>query len=324
MTTVSIVVPVYNVEKYLESCVNSIIHQDFKDIEILLIDDGSTDSSSKICDDLKGQDSRIRVYHKKNGGLSDARNYGTKLCTGKYVTFIDSDDTVDTSYVSYLLNLILTYKADMSICSHRTILHTGKVIGLGRKKEYKLSSTQCMREILYDKVLDISAWAKLYKIELFNGIEFPKGKLFEDAYTTYKLVMKSSFIAVGEESKYTYMVRKNSIVTSGFSEKKFDLINACQEMENSLIMEHPELKDALNRKVVFSYLSTLNSILDSRVVEYQDKIQKMRKVILRRGKIVLKDKEAASRDKIAIIALFFGINTYQLIWNNYQRISGKV
>lgn len=323
MPIISIVVPVYNVEDYLEACVKSITNQQFKNIEVLLIDDGSTDRSGEICEEFSKIDSRIKVIHKENGGLSDARNCGLSACSGEFVTFIDSDDTVDKDYLTYLYNLVDKYQAEMSICTHRTILSTERVVDKNKVYNKVLTSTECMEKILYDKELDISAWAKLYKIDLFNKIKFPVGKLFEDAFTTYKLVMASNRIGVGGESKYTYMVREGSIVTSKFTKSKMDLIDACVEMENILGKKRPKLKKALNRKVVYAYVSTINSMLGDNTVS-KIEVEKLRKLILARGRNMIFDKRVSLRDKIAVIELFFGIRIYKVTWNTYQKLSGRM
>ena len=124
---ISVVVPVYNVEKYIDKCINSIINQTYKNLEIILVDDGSPDNCGNICDEYAKKDNRIIVIHKENGGLSDARNTGIEVSKGKYITFIDSDDYISDNYVSFLYNLIIEYKADISIGKHYVLYENGEI-----------------------------------------------------------------------------------------------------------------------------------------------------------------------------------------------------
>ena len=218
---ISVILPIYNVSDYLDRCMKSVINQTYKNIEIIMVDDGSTDDSALKCDEYKEKDDRIVVFHKENGGLSDARNYGIKRASGNYITCIDSDDFIDLDYIEYLYNLITKYNVKMSICQHRVLYSNGKVKEFGKNGEEVLSSKKCLERMLYHDVIDTSAWAKLYDRRLFSDVEYPKGKLFEDIATTYKLMLQCDEIAVGYESKYNYLVRRDSIVNCSFNPKKW-------------------------------------------------------------------------------------------------------
>ena len=190
---ISVVVPVYNVEKYLQRCVESIINQTEKDIEIILVDDGSTDKSGSICDEYLGKDSRILVIHQKNQGLSVARNVGIKNSKGDYITFVDSDDYIHKDMLKVLLDNLIHEQGQISFCRYEEgnenrltisecdLKYTGEAHD---GKEYLLNPPKGMG-------INI-AWAKLYKKECFDNIEFPVGKLHEDDFTTYKTFINSS------------------------------------------------------------------------------------------------------------------------------------
>lgn len=209
---ISIIVPVYNVEEYIEKCVNSIINQTYKNIEIILVDDGSKDSSGKICDELKQKDSRIKVIHKENGGLSDARNAGLKIANGDYIGFVDSDDYIKEDMFEILYKLNKEHNADISIVSFYEI-YKGKVIGVrDSKKLEELNKIQAIKELLIDTKIQSYAWNKLFKKQLFENIEFPKSKNFEDIATTLLLFEKANKVALLEEPKYYYVRRDNSII----------------------------------------------------------------------------------------------------------------
>ena len=221
MTKVSVVVPVYNVEKYLNRCIDSILNQTFRDFELILVDDGSTDQSGRICDEYKEKDNRIVVIHKTNGGLSDARNYGIDRAKGEYITFIDSDDWIKERYIEVLYNNAVKFKVDISAVN----LH----------KEYDdRSERSCdITEGVFDGKAamqflygDISiylnvACAKLYKIDLFEDIRYPVGKLHEDGFTTYKLLYFSNTVYFSNEDLYSYYQRQGSIMNK-FSVSRFD------------------------------------------------------------------------------------------------------
>jgi len=209
---ISIIVPVYNVEEYLEKCVDSIINQTYSNIEIILVDDGSKDNSGKMCDELQAKDSRIKVIHKENGGLSDARNAGLKIATGDYIGFVDSDDYIEEDMFETLYKLSKEHNSDISIVSFNEI-YKGKIIGVrNSKKLEKLNKIEAIRELLIDTKIQSYAWNKLFKKELFNNIEFPTNKNFEDIATTLLLFEKANKVVLLEEPKYNYVRRDNSIV----------------------------------------------------------------------------------------------------------------
>lgn len=209
---ISVVVPVYNVEEYLEKCVNSIINQTYKNIEIILVDDGSKDNSGKMCDKLSQKDERIKVIHKKNGGLSDARNAGIKIANGDYIGFVDSDDYIEEDMFETLYKLIKENNSDISIVSFNEI-YNGKLIGVkNSKKLEKFTKIEALKELLIDNKIQSYAWNKLFKRKLFTNIEFPTNKNFEDIATTLLLFEKANKVVLLEEPKYNYVRRDNSIV----------------------------------------------------------------------------------------------------------------
>ena len=209
---ISIIVPVYNVENYIEKCVNSIINQTYKNIEIIIVDDGSKDNSGKKCDELAKKDNRIKVIHKLNGGLSDARNSGMKIANGKYIGFVDSDDYIKEDMFETLYKLNKKYNSDISIVSYYEI-YRGKIISVrDSKKLEELSKLEAIKELLIDTKIQSYAWNKLFKKELFEGIEFPTNKNFEDIATTLLLFERANKVVLLEDPKYYYVRRDDSIV----------------------------------------------------------------------------------------------------------------
>lgn len=227
---VSIIVPVYNVEKYLKKCLDSIIKQTYENLEIILVDDGSTDSSGIICDEYALKDDRIKVIHKKNGGLSDARNVGIDNANGSYLCCIDSDDYVDEEMIQRLYNSVIANGADMSICNFLEVDDNGIVLpkeqsgimgdGVLYKNEFYSPSN-----IKYFTVFTV-AWNKLYKREIFDDIRYPYGKIHEDEFVVHKIFDKCNVISCVEKPMYYYLQRSNSIAHSKFSVRKLDLAEA--------------------------------------------------------------------------------------------------
>lgn len=247
---ISLVVPIYNVEHYLSSCIESIVRQSYKNLQILLIDDGSTDSCPSICEEWVAKDSRIEVVHKANGGLSDARNAGIERAKGKYIAFVDSDDMISSDMVEYLYRLLITHNADISVCQRARINEDGNLLDDANPlfHDYAVRGNDaCMHDYFSAGRIDAVAWGKLYRRELFREVRYPVGKYHEDVFTTYRLMAQASVVAVGGERKYFYRVRKASITQSVFSPKHLDAVKAKLQQAEFLAEHYPrELSYALS------------------------------------------------------------------------------
>ncbi|MCI8788861.1 MAG: glycosyltransferase family 2 protein [Lachnospiraceae bacterium] len=320
MPLVSVIVPVYKVEQYIESCLDAVKSQTYENLEIILIDDGTPDSSGEICERYAEQDSRMVVYHKQNGGLSDARNYGIDCAKGEYITFIDSDDRVDIDYVEYLYRLIRKYECMLALCTHRILYENGKMVEIGAGGEEILDEETCLERMLYHDVIDTSAWAKLYHRKILEGIRFPKGKLFEDIGTVYKTFLKSKKIACGYSPKYTYVFHDDSIVNGAFSIKKLDLLDMTDQMAKEVAMAYPSLEKAVNRRKVYARFSTLNQMMNCRAYKKEKTI--LIKYIRKHGLGILADKKAPKRDHAAILLLMMNYGLYCLAWNVIRKSRG--
>lgn len=212
---VSVVVPVYKVEPYLERCIHSIIGQTYDNLEIILVDDGSPDRCGAICDRFAQEAPRIKVYHKTNGGLSDARNYGVERANGKYLAFVDSDDYISPQYIAYLYDLLVKYDADISCCCMD--MATEDVSAFGTNPSVPqvglFTGKEACRELLggLHGVL-VTAWGKLYKSEIVKKYPFPVGRKHEDEATTCKYYYAANRVAVGNRCLYAYYQNPNSIM----------------------------------------------------------------------------------------------------------------
>lgn len=235
---VSVILPVYNVEKYIYKCINSVINQTYKNLEIILVDDGSPDNCSKICDDYAKIDNRIKVIHKENGGLSDARNFGIKSATGKYIAFIDPDDYVSDYYIEVLYQNIIKNNADISICSFVEVTENeSNDLNLNNSDEnvvYTFSRMEVFENLYVSEwaLRTVVAWNKLYKRELWNNLLYPKGKIHEDEFVICELIEKSSKIVYTDKVLYYYVQHKGSITGNGYNEKTFDKFEAFEKRSN--------------------------------------------------------------------------------------------
>ena len=321
MIKVSVIVPVYNVENYLENCINSVIAQTYQNIEIILVDDGSPDECPAICDEYAKKDSRIKVIHKENGGLSDARNAGIQQAKGKYITFIDSDDDVLAEYIEYMYKLLVKNNTKMAIATH-TVVSKKKRINFGEGYTEKILTTEeCLDRMLCDQGFSISAWAKLYSKELFNEVRFPKGKLNEDNGTTYKLVLQCDKIAYGNKSIYNYHKRENSITTSKFNLKKMDLVELTDKMCDEIDTKYPSLRDSTDKKRITSRFSVLRQMVVAKLNEQERVAEKeIVKYIKQRKKQILKNNKMSKRDQIALIILLMGKGVFAFTWKVYCKI----
>lgn len=231
---ISVIVPIYNVEKYLSKCIDSILNQTYINIEILLIDDGSTDNCGSICEKYKIKDSRIKVIHKANGGLSNARNYGLDNSKGSYICFVDSDDYLEPTYLEELKNNIDYYESDISICNfnyhnyNRITTSSYKILSFCSEGKEKYVNLQ--NEF---GGLTVIAWNKLYKREIFNNIRYPDGKIFEDSYIICDLLDNAQKISYILKPLYNYVCRKESIANS-FTLNHFNKIDSYDKIIESI------------------------------------------------------------------------------------------
>lgn len=228
---ISVLVPVYNVDKYLDRCITSILKQTYEKLEVVLIDDGSTDTSGVICDKYAQRDSRVKVVHQQNKGIAVTRNVAIEVSTGKYVAFIDSDDYVADDYIEYLYTLLIENEADFSCCSE--LYFKEGLIPQIKKNDpsvHVMDVETALSEMLYDRMYSNSSWGKLIRRDVVKGITFPVGKVFEDMYTIYKYILASNKVVYGNQKKYYYMKRAGSIMDVTKGHERLLVIDAEQDL----------------------------------------------------------------------------------------------
>lgn len=229
---ISVIVPIYNTEKYINACVDSIISQTYKNIEIILVDDGSQDKSPIICETYKKKDARVKVIHKENGGLSSARNAGIDIANGEYLAFVDSDDSIHHTFIASLYQMCEENDCDIAQCDYLATKDDSIKLEPQKKNRINIiSSQEAVKKCCegYESVKFIVSWDKLYKAYLFSDIRFPEGKIHEDNFVSYQLFWKANKIVISNQCLYWYLQRRDSIIGRKYNKNRLDSLDASKE-----------------------------------------------------------------------------------------------
>ena len=309
---ISLVIPVYNVEKYLDKCMESVLAQTYDNFEVILVDDGSTDNSGKMCDEYEKKDSRVIVYHKPNGGLSDARNFGVEHCNGELVAFSDSDDYVALDYLEYLWKLMDKYKADMS-CGQCMSVYDYVPIETGNCNitEEILDTEQMLERICYTAV---SADTRLYKKEHLLANPYPVGKLYEDLATTYKIVGQCKKIACSNKIVDFWVKRDGSITRSKISEKQFDIFDAEEELVKYYEEYYPSIIKAAYRRGVMVGTAFMTRLFNFNEDNRREYFYRARRRMKKYVWPVMFDGKTSIRLKIGGLAIWLGYIPATIAW----------
>ena len=291
---VSIIIPIYNAENHLDKCVGSVAGQTYGDLEIILVNDGSTDGSADICRSFAEKDPRIILIDQKNAGVSAARNAGLDICTGDLITFIDSDDYVSDDYVEYLLGLMDRYGSDI-VCSgqNKDITVDDPVVIEGPEA--------CLKEYLTTNVIYAAVWGKLYKKHIFEGIRFPAGKRFEDNYVLFQVLDKCNSVTIGQLMKYSYVSNAESFINETFSPKQLDIVDAMTAQREFILEKHPLLLSEANARLVYAVNRCLTKMADSKV-KNADFISRAKPIYKAYSKDFLKGPSSSSAKNFCRIA----------------------
>lgn len=324
---ISVIVPVYNVAAYLERCVYSVLRQDYPSFELILVDDGSTDGSSTLCDTLSELDNRIRVIHKANGGLSDARNAGISICSGDYVTFIDSDDWVDPQYLSILHSLLVSNNADVSVCGIIRESSSPKISAVFSMPSYTVFSSSDYLNIFFRKSGNRTihyACGKLYRRELLDVDQFPIGMLNEDVESMFFVLTHSSIIVETELPLYHYYINPLSITESSFGNNYLNLTSVWEHLNIRAAHECPKYElymGDLQYNIIRTYFTILvDSILhgDRQTDKvYQNEIQENRN-LLRANLVTLLSGPMRIDRKAMCAAICFAYKPIRNLYRTFQ------
>ncbi|MGM0215625.1 glycosyltransferase family 2 protein [Enterococcus sp. AZ109] len=312
MCEISIIVPVYNVEKYLHKCVDSILEQTFTDFELILVDDGSPDGSGAICDEYAKKDARVKVIHKENGGLSDARNAGIDIAQGKYLGFIDSDDYIEKDMYELLYNNIINENADLSICGVYHVYDNKEIIE--NKKQYMvLDRDETMVLIFHGNLISDHAWNKLYTKKIFNETRYPVGKYHEDSFTIVSILDKCKKVVVDTSQEYYYYHRTGSITSQKFSKKHLEYIEAWEENEKRVTGRSKEIDEAAHQRVCFAYFLVLDKILNSNVEKEINETEEIVMYLKKNFFFIMKNRIFTKSRKVALILLMINLRLYKFL-----------
>lgn len=292
---VSIIIPIYNSENYLDKCIGSAVSQTYDDIEIILVNDGSTDGSGNICNAYASKDPRIRLINQKNAGVSSARNRGLDEASGDLITFIDGDDHVESDYVEYLVSLMKKDHSDIVCCQYEAMNKNGSSSRL-------ISGTEeCLKEFLASNEISVSVCCKLYKKNLFDGIRMPEGKRFEDNYILYRLIAGSHSVTIGYQKKYNYVPNPSGFINEAYSKTQMDIVDAAMEQREFIVKNYPALTGLANSRVIYAANRCLVKMADSRVYD-ADSVQRLKPLYKEYGKDFLKGPSGRSAKRFSRIA----------------------
>ena len=264
---ISIIVPVYKVEKYINRCLDSILNQSYKNLEIILVDDGSPDRCGEVCKEYAKKDSRIRVIHKENGGLSDARNFGMKYITGEYTLFLDSDDYIEKNCIETLLKVAQENKSDIIqsgfYYDYDTYLLYDDRYYTEDSPIVNLDNNSLMRELVINERVKNFVWGKLYKSELIRDKYFKKGVLFEDVFWAHNIMKDVKKYTIIHKLLWYYTQREDSIVGK-YSSKNLDILKGLKERKEFLKINYPNLLGEINKLIFTTSMLHYNIILKLR------------------------------------------------------------
>jgi glycosyltransferase involved in cell wall biosynthesis len=308
---ISVVIPVYKAEAYLARCVESVRGQSYPNIEILLVDDGSPDNCPALCDEYAAQDARVRVIHKPNGGLSDARNVGTLAAQGEYITYVDSDDWVEASMVARLYAALAAQGAQIAVCGLQKTDAGAALPRPDAQPAESLDGPTAMERMLYQQKIDNSACGKLFAREAARRHLYPVGRLYEDLFTTYRLLYEARRVAVLPQKLYYYFTNEASIMHQSFTPRMFDELDAADEIEAFVRQNCPQYLPAALARKFSAYSQVLRWMpAEKQPPEIELKIEQKRRAIWSfltsyRWRMA-RDKNARAKNRAAALATLLG------------------
>ena len=318
---ISVIIPVYNVEKYIIRCIDSVLNQTYTNLEIILVNDGSTDTSGELCDELAKDDKRIRVIHKKNGGLSDARNVGSRESKGEYILFIDSDDYIHVDMINTLYKQIINESADVSVCGVMNVYLNNQNPQCKDAEIYFVCEKEdFLREYLIGEKIPGSICNKLLKRTIVEQLNFPVGKIYEDAFYHYDLINVSEKFVVNTKPYYYYFHREGSITTTPFRKADLIYIYIYKKYFDLIKDRYVNLEEQGFFRLAYSYFYVLDKMLIEknyqRFEEYDNVVNFLKNNALK----IFKNKIFRKGRRISVLALMVNVRLYRkLLLKNMER-----
>lgn len=308
---VSVIIPVYNVKNYLDKCLKSVVNQTYGKLEIILVDDGSTDGSDTMCDIWKKNDSRIKVIHKKNGGLSDARNVGISNAKGEYITFIDSDDFIDKDMIEGLVNGVEKNECDIGICGYYKTYLNNEYVADSKTDSMLMNRIEAIDKMNAFGYYDVSAWGKIFKTNFFKKFKFPVGKLSEDWFIMYKIFYQAKMVFYDPRPKYHYVQRSGGISKNN-PKINYDSIEAANECMKFIKKECPEILENAVINYCIANIAVYNSCLLYKKDAKEEYIN-----IKKNFKLLMFSDNLAYKKKLQFLVFIKFNKIYNMIYVNY-------
>lgn len=271
---ISVIVPVYKVEPYLQKCLDSIVNQTYRDLEIILVDDGSPDHCGQICDEYAARDQRIRVLHQKNQGLSAARNAGIEQSSGGHIGFIDSDDWIEPDFFECLFRCLIRTKADIVQCTI-SVEQGGHLQRIGYEQDFRMNREDALKELLIESRTTNNVCNKLFQRRLFETIRFPQGRVYEDIAVMYRLFESSDGIAVCAGTQYHYILRNKGIVVASRFANRMDYWTAAKERYEYLLPRYPQFQELLTVAITGAIMEIWSAAWRERNALDQEKMREL-------------------------------------------------
>lgn len=311
---ISVIVPVYNVAQYLEKSIASIQQQTYQNLEIILVDDGATDESGHLCEQIAEQDERILVYHKENEGLSQARNDGLKQAHGDYVIFIDSDDYIHPEMIASLYQQLVKEDADVSSCGVMNVYANSESPQTENQDDYFVCDTETfLREYLIGEKIPGTICNKLIKKEIAAQLTFPKGLIYEDAYYHFDLIKVAKKYVVNTKPYYYYFHRGDSITTKPYAEKDLAYIDIYQKFYIEVVKEYPNLTEVAFFRLAYAHFFILDKmLLDDNFKEFKD-YPRIYGYLKKHAFAIFKNTIFRKGRRISALALFVNVRLYRIL-----------
>lgn len=320
---ISILLPVYNVEKYLRRCIDSILAQTYTDYEVILVNDGSTDHSGDICDEYASRHNCIRVIHQKNAGVAQVRNVLLAAAMGEYITFVDSDDSIEPTYLEVLLRDLQETGADISCCTWSAVNDNGirtEQTWDSKKDGFQVWETEhAVRMLLYQQSIDNNPWGKLYTRKVLQGIVFPAGRVYEDLAVIYKVFLNAKRICYRPVPLYLYTCNIIGISQSVFSPRRMDLIDMVEELYQDIAQHFPTYSRAAESRLMRAFIHVYLQIPD--LPDYQQYLTRISAGIRQHCRSVACDPDAKRGTRIAAMIACIRPNLLRYLarWKNFAK-----
>jgi len=319
----SVIIPIYNVEPYLNRCMESIVNQTYRNLEIIMVDDGSPDNCPNICDEWARKDLRIKVIHKKNGGLSDARNKGMEIATGEYIAFVDSDDFIDLNMYSIMIEALERTSSGIATCGRYAYTNGEKAEKHISDEEIILKPIQAIDELLRGGLVEEASWDKVYKRSLFEGIEFPVGEINEDMPIMPYIFEKSGKVVCTGKPLYYYCENPGSITHINYNERKHVYIKHTLSVSEYIENRYPELNSSV-REFQGRYASCFLIIFEQQPdlkKKYPEDYKFYREYSRKNFDVLWNSKNRSKLNNLEVLCALLGI--YRPIWKLKRKISGR-